>query len=183
MYRASTEAMLRAYLEVTAGQWRATELYHQLETSEKAQASYRIGTICAGVASHLGLGLPLLVHRETLFGKSSGKRGDLLGLRGGTGDWHGVEAKGKSPKWPSGVPRYVPPAAFDHAKDQAQTLGGEIVAAQLPTGAGDHWAVTSRTSTDAALEIVLDDPPEGGGGTRPPLESDFPQEDPFERLL
>lgn len=59
MYRAANEAMLWAGLEVKAGQWRATQLYHHIETSEKAQVSYRFGTTFAGVASDLALGDPL----------------------------------------------------------------------------------------------------------------------------
>jgi hypothetical protein len=184
MYRATTEAMLWACLEATAGEWRATQLYHQIETTEKAQSSYRLGTTFAGVASDVALGVPLLVHRETLFGKSSGQRGDLLGFRPATHDWHGVEAKGKSPGWPTGELRYVSPRDFDSAKDQAQSLGLDLVAASLPTGVGDHWAVTSRASTRMPLEIVLDDPVAEGEGPPPrAVGPDFHQDDPFERLL
>jgi hypothetical protein len=184
IYRAANEAILWACLEPAAGLWIATELYHRIETSEKAQASYRLGMIGAGVAGELALGLPLLVHRETLFGKSTGKRGDLLGYRPATGDWHGIEAKGKSPQGPVGATRDVSPSDFDHAKDQAQSLALDLSAAVLLTGSGDHWAVTTLASTIGPLELVLDDPGVGVAGDPPlPPERDFAQEDPFERLL
>lgn len=78
----------------------------------------------------------------------------------------------------------MPPSSYNDAKDQAQSLGLDLVAAPLPTGAGDHWAVTCRASIGAPLEMVLDDPPAERGGPPPaPVQPDFPQDDPFERLL
>ena len=184
MYRTATESTVWASVEATTGDWPATGLYGQLETTEKGHASYRVGTVFAGVASHVALDIPLLTHRESLFGKSSGPRGDLVGLRASTGDWHGVEAKGKGPDWPSGSPQYVAPGDFNEAKDQAELLGQELLDAGLPVGLGDHWAVTTRASTARPLKMFLDDPSaDDHGANSRELGPDFPQAEPFERLL
>jgi hypothetical protein len=185
-YRLSSEAAVWACLDGSTGQWRATALYHHLETTEKSHASYRLGSTLAGVASDLVLDIPLLVHRQTLFGRSSGPRGDLLGLRVPTFDWHGVEAKGKSPDYPFGGTRYASPREFAAAKNQAHLLGVDLLSARVSLGLNDHWAVTTRTSVLESTEIVLDDPGVDDGGDRPPRplpHGDFPYIDPVERLL
>jgi hypothetical protein len=185
MYRTSCEATLWACLRDNLQEWRATELYHELETSEKSAASYRLGTVMAAAVSDLVLDIPITVHRETLFGKSSGQRGDLVGMCMGTSDWHGIEAKGKSPVHPSGDPRYVSPADYAAAKDQARSLASDLLSVGAPTGP-EHWAITTRTSTHAMTEVVLDDPPaeEGNGPPASPGgRIDFPHDDPVERML
>jgi hypothetical protein len=187
-YRLALRDTLRACLEVESGQWRATELYRRLETSEQAQASYRLGTALAGAASDIALGLPLLVHRETLFGKSSGPRGDMLGYRAVTGDWHGVEAKGKAPTLTTGHAPYVSPGDYKSAKTQAQLFARDLAQHGMLGARSDHWASTTRASTVDRLEMVLDDPPGDGDGDNdgpppPSSDADFPQPDPHERLL
>jgi hypothetical protein len=184
MYRTSCEATVWACLHDHRHEWRATDLYHELETSEKSAASYRLGTTVAAAVSDLVLGIPILVHRETLFGKTSGPRGDLLGRSVATSHWHGIEAKGKSPDHPSGDRRYVSPGDYAAAKDQARSLAGDLLRAGAPTGP-DHWAITSRTSTQGMSEVVLDDPPAEEGGAPPPSGGavDLPDDDPVERML
>lgn len=81
MFRASTAAALRTCVEEHDGRWCATTLYNQLETTEKARASYRLGTAMSGIAGELVLSAHVLTHRQTLFGSIAGHRGDLVGVR------------------------------------------------------------------------------------------------------
>jgi hypothetical protein len=168
---------------VAQGEWRATKLYHQIETTEKAAASYRLGTTFAGVAGDLALGFRILTHRQTLLGRSSGRRGDLYGRR--QGNYHGVEAKGNGPVYPHGTRRNVTNVAFDNAKAQARTFATDLRRHRHPPGA-DHWAITTIASSSDPFQIILDDPPDDGGDDGPPPpppHSDFPQDDSDERLL
>jgi hypothetical protein len=185
MFRLSTLRAMQAALEIGPDGWRATELYRLIETSEKSGISYRIGTVMAGVAADLVLNIPLLTHRQALFGSSTGKRGDLVGRRTGTGDWHGLEAKGAGPYRHTGAPPVLSNDYHAAAKLQAQEIATDLITYGIPGGWTDHWACITQAATTQPLEIVLDDPPpeEGTPPRLPPEGSDFVQQDPEERLL
>jgi hypothetical protein len=188
-FRASAAKAMNAFLSESGGWWYPTGLIRDIETSEKALAAYRVGTTLAGVVAASALSIPLLTHRQTLFGSSSGPRGDLLG-RSTIGSWHGVEAKGKAPD-PVGNLVYLGPSFFASAKHQAASLADDMadaVAAGTATFVigDDHWAITSRMASGIPVFVVIDDPAGGDEGDPPPpvdATADFPFEVPEERLL
>jgi hypothetical protein len=183
-YRSACAATLWACVEARHGEWRATSLYRDIETTDKAQASYRIGTLMAGVAGEFALDIQGLTHRQTMFGSSSGQRGDLVGRRLSTGSYHGIEAKGRSPRIRTGVAQTISPAQLADAKTQAKNLGTDLQSQLYFTGGGDNWAVHSLASVTAPFELLVEDPE--GEDTEPPVPidpgADFPDDDPEERI-
>jgi hypothetical protein len=185
MFRISSIANLWAFVEAQNDEWRATTVYRQIETSDKGQASYRIGTLMAGIAGHYALDIDGLIHRQTQFGSSSLSRADFLGRRRTDGTWHGIEAKGVGPHLNTGQAQPPPPKKLVKAKLQAKGLGAELRQRPLPVGADDHWAVHSLASTTDAFELLIEDPPGDDGEPPSPLDPEvgFPGDEPEERLL
>lgn len=185
-WRRSCVQQVGACLEAVAGHWRASALYHGLESTDKGVASYRLGTSQAGFFAHRELGIKVLQHRQAIFGSSSGPRGDLVGLSTATGLWHGVEAKGYAPHLTTGGYTGITAAEYNSAKDQAKSLGDDLSTNGFPT-ATDHWTATTRSARAASNRLVVEDPTadgKPGGGTEPPeTDGAFDGGDIQERLL
>lgn len=185
MLRLSSMTNLWAFVEAQDNEWRATTLYRQIETSDKSQASYRVGTVMAGIAGRYSLGIVNLIHRQTQFQPSSSSRGDFVGRRPTDGSWHGLEAKGAGPNLNTGQAQLPTPRMLVKAKLQAKSLGRELRQRPLPVGADDHWAVHSVASTIEPFHLLIEDPPSDDGERPVPLDPEvgFPGVDPQERLL
>jgi hypothetical protein len=185
MWRLSSMTNLWAFVEAQDNEWRATTLYRQIETSDKSQASYRVGTVMAGIAGRYSLGIVNLIHRQTQFQPTSSSRGDFVGRRPSDGSWHGLEAKGAGPNLNTGQAQLPTPRMLVKAKLQAKSLGTELRQRPLPVGADDHWAVHSVASTTEPFQLLIEDPPSDDGEPPVPLDPEvgFPGVDPEERLL
>lgn len=95
-------AMGMAYLTTSGNNIVLSPLFTELDQSEKVPITYRFGMAIAKLHSEWLLNVPTLLHFDAFSrnnivvnsGKSS-RRPDLVGL-GALGDWHVVEAKGRS---------------------------------------------------------------------------------------
>jgi hypothetical protein len=185
MFRMSSIANLWACVEEQNGEWRATTLYQKIETSDKGQCSYRVGTIMTGIAAKYSLDLVALIHRQTQFSSSNLSRADFIARRPSDRSWHGIEAKGLGPDLNTGQPQTPTPKKLAKAKDQGRGLGAELRARPLPVGADDHWAVHSLAATTDVFELLIEDPSAGGDEPPGPLDPEigFDGDDPEERLL
>jgi hypothetical protein len=144
-----------------AGRIRRSEAYDGLDPSEKGAISYFLGLTMAKAFSERLLGAPWLMHldvyREQLKPILAGKsRPDLLGQTT-TGDWIGIESKGRTGGFDS--------EALDRAKEQSGML--ESVSGQTPLaliGMVTHFG-------DGQLQVTASDPParERRGRVRLPL--------------
>jgi hypothetical protein len=146
-YRA---ALLFANLcDNAAGRIRRSEAYDGLDPSEKSAVSYFLGLTMAKAFAERLLGAPWLMHldvyREELKPILAGRsRPDLVG-RTVSGDWIGIESKGRT--------RGFDLDALNRAKAQAGTLAS--VNGQVPIaliGMVTHFG-------DGQLQLTTSDPP------------------------
>lgn len=79
----------------------------------------------------------------------------------GVGDWHGVEARGKSPDPHSGDRAYVTPADYDGAKAQDASLGNDLlsygVQAEPATIRRPPRGQSSRARSKSSRSKLVDD--------------------------
>jgi len=95
-------AMGMAYLTTNGNNIVLSPLFGQLDQSEKVPITYRFGMAMAKLHSEWLLNVPTLIHFDAFARNnsvvqtgSSTRRPDLVGM-GALGDWHVVEAKGRS---------------------------------------------------------------------------------------
>ena len=145
-----------SFLEQSSTGLCLSDRYGSLDGSEKGAATYWYGMAMAKIVADSELGVPWLQHVDPMIrsgaltiAPGSEERPDLVG-KGKNGDWHVVEAKGRSNQVESGL--------LEKAKGQASCVVD--VNGQPP-------ATTSACITSLfarPISVLLDDPPPDNEG-------------------
>jgi hypothetical protein len=144
-------AMVQASLQEISGHWHKAPAYKFLDPSEKTAVSYFLGMAQAKITCELLLGVPHLIHLDSVLqllgAPTRTSRPDLVGYDAFSRQFSiSVEAKGRSGGWFDNV--------IDKAKDQARLMPAVIglksnvcVASLAYFGSRGRW------------EAYLEDPP------------------------
>jgi len=142
-----------SFLEQNGGDLCISSQYCKLDMSEKGAASYWYGMAFAKLVSEIKLGIPWLGHVDRMkasgalmLAKGSAQRGDLVG-KGTDGDWHVLEANGRS----SGF--------GDELVWQAKIQASRVISINGLTPATTSACIASLSSKP--ISVLLDDPPAG----------------------
>jgi len=140
-----------SFLEQSPAGLCLSDRFSSLDSSEKGVTSYWYGMALAKIIADSELGIPWLAHVDQMrnsgaltTSSGSNERGDLVG-RGPNGDWHVVEAKGRSNSYPASLV----------AKAKSQSARVISINGQPP-------ATTSACITSLftqPISVLLDDPP------------------------
>lgn len=146
--RASVGALVRSAVRegdaaVPAPALVATRLYTNIEPSEKAAITFRLGMAFAAVLASRILGV-----NKTLHLPGTGRRGDLYG-RDNVGGWHVIEAKARTGP--------VSAAVHAHAKAQAMALVPTVHG--VPVQVQTVSASLADLSPQQQFALELNDPP------------------------
>jgi len=151
-----------SFLEQSPAGLCLSDRFSSLDSSEKGVTSYWYGMALAKIIADIELDVPWLAHVDQMRKSGalttppgSNERGDLVG-RGTNGDWHVVEAKGRSNSYPASLV----------AKAKSQSARVISINGQPP-------ATTSACITSLfthPISVLFDDPPpdykENGEGWR-----------------
>ncbi|MFC9692284.1 hypothetical protein ACFTSF_27300 [Kribbella sp. NPDC056951] len=144
-------AMVQASLQETSGHWYKAPAYKFLDPSEKTAVSYFLGMTQAKISCELLLGVPHLIHLDSVLqllgAPTRTSRPDLVGYDAFSRQFSiSVEAKGRSGGWFDNI--------IDKAKDQARLMPAVVgpksnvcVASLAYFGSRGRW------------EAYLEDPP------------------------
>ena len=101
-YHVSSCFLTSAMVKTSGGNLCMSELFHAMDSSEKGAISYRLGMGLSKYVAEVKLGIPWLMHVDQLrrqgvltLQQGALERGDLAGPDL-AGDWHVIEAKGRS---------------------------------------------------------------------------------------
>lgn len=140
-----------SFLEQNGNDLCLSKEYNKLDMSEKGAASYWYGMAFAKLVSEIKLDIPWLSHVDRMkavgaltLAKGSAKRGDLVG-RGANGDWHVIEAKGRSNGYDNSLVR------------QAKMQACRVTSINGQTPATTSACIASLSSKP--ISVLLDDPP------------------------
>jgi hypothetical protein len=140
-----------AYLEDRTGNLCRVAEHSALDSSEKGAMSYWHGMVFAKLVAEHTLQIPWLAHVDDMIRKGvltatpgTKERGDLAG-RTLAGDWHVIEAKGRSSR--------IEKDLIQDAKHQAALI--TLVSGRTPR---THSACVTCLWTDP-IKVILDDPP------------------------
>lgn len=161
--RASIGALVRSAVRegganIPAPALVASRLYTNIEPSEKAAITFRLGMAFAAVLASRILGV-----NKTLHLPGAGRRGDLYG-RDNLGGWHVIEAKARTAP--------VPAAVEAQAKAQAAALVPTVNG--IPVQVQTYSASLADLSPQQQFALLLNDPPRSdpGDGRQMPVDEE-----------
>jgi len=150
-----------SYLDSTNNQWHIDQSYGDLDPSEKTSMSYWQGMIFAKIVAWRKLRIRHLIHADRVMGDASDpknivelldgkKKGDFVG-QDGAGNWHVLEAKGRSGPFEKNLVK--------NAKKQAKNLVFHAV------GQPRTKSVCATSLKENPITVYFRDPPVKSGGS------------------
>lgn len=140
--------LLYTCLKQQGGHVQKSELYSEMDHTEKGSASYFLGMVLTKLAADKLLDTPYLWHVSTSSQAVSyapgNSRPDLIGYNTNTGVWIVAEAKGRSARFDG--------KALASAKSQSQMINSI-------NGITPRWRFGAESHFSPNLEVTLEDPP------------------------